>query len=172
MTDDARGLGELRAGDRSVEAAFRMSYDQLTPELRRGFRALGSAPTARFDALTLAAMLGRSDEDAEALLEDLVDASLLQEPHPGRYRLHDLVRAHARSLAAEAPLEAAADRAAVLRLYAAAGRMASDWWPQPFPMRPGRHRAAAVLRLGRGLRLARRGGRRPGRRRGLRGRRR
>lgn len=133
MTDDARGLGELRAGDRSVEAAFRMSYDQLTPELRRGFRALGSAPTARFDALTLAAMLGRSDEDAEALLEDLVDASLLQEPHPGRYRLHDLVRAHARSLAAEAPLEAAADRAAVLRLYAAAGRMASDWWPQPFP---------------------------------------
>ncbi|MDV5149808.1 BTAD domain-containing putative transcriptional regulator [Streptomyces sp. SBC-4] len=133
MSDDARGLGELRAGDRSVEAAFRMSYDQLTPELRRGFRALGSAPTARFDSLTLAAMLGRSDEDTETLLEDLVDASLLQEPHPGRYRLHDLVRAHARRLASEAPLEAAADRAAVLGLYAAAGRVASDWGPEAFP---------------------------------------
>ncbi|MEU3692116.1 AfsR/SARP family transcriptional regulator [Streptomyces narbonensis] len=133
MTDDTRGLGELRAGDRSVEAAFRMSYDQLTPELRRGFRALGSAPTARFDGLTLAAMLGTPDEDAEALLEDLVDASLLQEPHPGRYRLHDLVRAHARRLAAEAPLEAAADRAAVLGLYTAAGRVASDWGPETFP---------------------------------------
>ncbi|MFE7581243.1 BTAD domain-containing putative transcriptional regulator [Streptomyces gardneri] len=133
MSDDTRGLGELRAGDRSVEAAFRMSYDQLTPELRRSFRALGSAPTARFDALTLAAMLGGSGEDAEALLEDLVDTSLLQEPHPGRYRLHDLVRAHARRLAAEAPLEAAADRAAVLRLYTAAGRVASDWGPETFP---------------------------------------
>ncbi|MFB7587029.1 BTAD domain-containing putative transcriptional regulator [Streptomyces sp. NPDC056169] len=133
MSDDARGLGELRAGDRSVEAAFRMSYDQLAPELRRGFRALGSAPTARFDGLTLAAMLGGSGAEAEALLEDLVDASLLQEPHPGRYRLHDLVRAHARRLAAEAPREAAADRAAVLRLYTAAGRIASDWGPEAFP---------------------------------------
>ncbi|MEU2243065.1 BTAD domain-containing putative transcriptional regulator [Streptomyces sp. NPDC018338] len=133
MSDDARGLGELRAGDRSVEAAFRMSYEQLTPELRRCFRALGSAPTARFDGLTLGAMLGRSREDAEALLEDLVDASLLQEPHPGRYRLHDLVRAHARRLATEAPREAAADRTAALRLYTAAGRIASDWGPEAFP---------------------------------------
>ncbi|MFI9207687.1 AfsR/SARP family transcriptional regulator [Streptomyces sp. NPDC053253] len=133
MSDDTRGLGELRAGDRSVEAAFRMSYEQLTPELRRCFRALGSAPTARFDGLTLAEMLGRSGADAEALLEDLVDASLLQEPHPGRYRLHDLVRAHARRLAAEAPEEAAADRTAALRLYTAAGRVASDWGPEAFP---------------------------------------
>ncbi|MFD2006163.1 AfsR/SARP family transcriptional regulator [Streptomyces narbonensis] len=137
MPDDTRGLGELRAGDRSVEAAFRMSYDQLTPELRRGFRALGSAPAARFDGVTLAAMLGTPDEEAEALLEDLVDASLLQEPHPGRYRLHDLVRAHARRLAAEAPREAAADRAAVLALYTAAGRAASDWGPETFPTGQG-----------------------------------
>ncbi|MFF8835284.1 BTAD domain-containing putative transcriptional regulator [Streptomyces sp. NPDC015130] len=135
MSDDTRGLGELRAGDRSVEAAFRMSYEQLAPELRRGFRALGSAPTARFDGLTLAAMLGGSVEEAEAVLEDLVDASLLQEPHPGRYRLHDLVRAHARRLAAEAPLEATADRTAVLRLFTAAGRAASDWGPGAFPDR-------------------------------------
>lgn len=132
MSDDARTLGELRAEDRSVEAAFRMSYDQLTPELRRGFRALGLAPTAGFDGLTLAAMLGRSREEAEDLLEDLVDASLLQQPHPGRYRLHDLVRAHARRLATETPEEAAADRTAVLNLYTAAGRIASDWGPEGF----------------------------------------
>ncbi|WP_460037237.1 AfsR/SARP family transcriptional regulator [Streptomyces cavourensis] len=133
MSDDLRSLGELRAGDRSVEAAFRMSYDQLTPELQRGFRALGLAPTARFDALTLAAMLGAPREEAEDTLEDLVDASLLQQPHPGRYRLHDLVRAHARRLAAEAPEEAAADRTAVLDLYVAAGRAAGDWGPGGFP---------------------------------------
>ncbi|MFB7543079.1 BTAD domain-containing putative transcriptional regulator [Streptomyces zaomyceticus] len=133
MSDDMRGLVELRAGDRSVEAAFRVSYDQLGPGLRRGFRALGTNPTARFDGLALAAMLGGSRDEAEDVLEDLVDASLVQQPHPGRYRLHDLVRAHARRVAGEAPEEAAADRDAVLRLYTAAGRLASDWGPGSFP---------------------------------------
>ena len=136
MSDDARSLGELRAEDRSVEAAFRMSYDQLTPEQQRTFRALGLVPTAGFDALTLAAMLGDSRENAEDLLEALVDASLLQQPHPGRYRLHDLVRAHARRLAGEAPEQAAADRAAVLHLYTAAGRIAGDWGPEGFSTGP------------------------------------
>ncbi|GHG00039.1 SARP family transcriptional regulator [Streptomyces zaomyceticus] len=133
MSDDMRGLVELRAGDRSVEAAFRVSYDQLGPGLRRGFRALGTNPTARFDGLALAAMLGGSRDEAEDVLEDLVDASLVQQPHPGLYRLHDLVRAHARRVAGEAPEEAAADRDAVLRLYTAAGRLASDWGPGSFP---------------------------------------
>ncbi|MES4904263.1 MULTISPECIES: BTAD domain-containing putative transcriptional regulator [unclassified Streptomyces] len=136
MSDDARRLGELRADDRSVEAAFRMSYDQLAPELRRTFRALGLSPTAGFDPLTPAVMLGRSREDTEDLLERLVDASLLQQPQPGRYRLHDLVRDHTRRLAAAAPEEAAADRAAVLHLYTAAGRIASDWGPEGFPTGP------------------------------------
>ncbi|MFE2236212.1 BTAD domain-containing putative transcriptional regulator [Streptomyces sp. NPDC059442] len=136
MSDDARSLGELRAEDRSVEAAFRMSYDQLTPEQQRTFRALGLVPTAGFDALTLAAMLGDSRENAEDLLEGLVDASLLQQPHPGRYRLHDLVRAHARRLAGEAPVQADADRAAVLRLYTVAGRTAGDWGPEGFSTGP------------------------------------
>ncbi len=136
MSDDARGLGELKAEDRSMAAAFRMSYDQLTPELRRGFLAVGQSPTARFDGLTLAVMLDRSREDADDLLEDLVDASLLHQPQPGRYRLHDLVRAHARHLAAEAPAQAAADRAAVLGLYTAAGRLAGGWGPEAFPTGP------------------------------------
>lgn len=133
MSDDAQGLAELRAEDRSVEAAFRVSYDQLPTELQRGFRALGTNPTARCDRIALAAMLRGSDEEAEGVLEDLVDASLLQQPHPGRYRLHDLVRAHARSTAREAPEEAAADLDAVLHLYIAAGRMAGDWGPGGFP---------------------------------------
>ncbi|MFF8378291.1 BTAD domain-containing putative transcriptional regulator [Streptomyces sp. NPDC015661] len=153
MSDDARGLDELRAEDRSVEAAFRLSYERLEPELQRGFRVLGVLPTVRFDGLGPAAALGRSRAHAERILEGLVDASLLQEPHPGRYRLHDLVRAHARRLAAAAPGEAAADRAAVLRLYTAAGRLAGDWGPDAFPTGPdtagapftGRREASAWL---------------------------
>ncbi|MFF9909414.1 BTAD domain-containing putative transcriptional regulator [Streptomyces sp. NPDC013457] len=136
MPDDEHGLDELRAGDRSVEAAFRLSYDQLTPELRRAFRTVGAAPTHVFDGLTPAVMLGCTREAAEDLMERLVDASLLQQPRPDRYRPHDLVRAHARRLAEAAPGEAAADREAVLRLYVAAGRGAGDWGPGGFPTGP------------------------------------
>ncbi|MFE5934576.1 BTAD domain-containing putative transcriptional regulator [Streptomyces sp. NPDC056470] len=136
MPDDEHGLDELRAGDRSVEAAFRLSYDQLPPELRRAFRTVGTAPTYAFDGLTPAVMLGCSREAAEDLMERLVDASLLQQPRPDRYRPHDLVRAHARRLAEAAPEEAAADRAAVLRLYVAAGRGAGEWGPGGFPTGP------------------------------------
>lgn len=136
LSDDERRLGELRAEDRSVEAAFRVSYDLLDTELRRGFRALGQTPTAEFDGLAPAVMLGRPLQDTEDLLERLVDASLLQQPRPGRYRLHDLVRDHTRRLAATVPEEAAGDRAAVLHLYTAAGRIASDWGPEGFPTGP------------------------------------
>ncbi|MEU1792245.1 BTAD domain-containing putative transcriptional regulator [Streptomyces sparsogenes] len=136
MAGDERRLGELTAGDRSVEAAFRLSYDQLTPEQQHGFRTLGLAPTVEFDPLTSAAMLGRPFRDAERILEGLVDTSLVQQPRPGRYRLHDLVRVHARRLAEAAPAEAAVARTAALRLYLDAGRITSDWGPAGFPSGP------------------------------------
>lgn len=97
---------------------------------------MGQSPTAEFDELTPAVMLGRSRQDTEDLLERLVDASLLQQPRLSRYRLHDLVRDHTRRLAAAVPEETAADRAAVLHLYTAAGRIASDWGPEGFPTGP------------------------------------
>ncbi|WP_240797622.1 BTAD domain-containing putative transcriptional regulator [Streptomyces sp. F001] len=134
--DEQRRLGELSVGDRSVEATFQVSYDQLAPEQQRGYRALGLAPTVEFDVLTPATMLGRPSYDTERVLEHLVDASLLQEPRPGRYRLHDLVRVHARRLAEAAPGEAAAARTAALRLCLDAARIASDWGPGGFPTGP------------------------------------
>jgi len=136
MAGDERRLGELSAGDRSVEAAFRLSYEQLPPEQRRGFRALGLTPTVEFDVLTPAAMLGLPPDDTGRILESLVDTSLLQQHRPGRYRLHDLVRVHARRLAEAAPAEADAARAAALRLHLAAGRIASDWGTGGFPSGP------------------------------------
>ncbi|MFE1773587.1 BTAD domain-containing putative transcriptional regulator [Streptomyces sp. NPDC059008] len=136
MAGDEHRLGELSAGDRSVEAAFRLSYDQLTPEQRLAFRTLGLSPTVEFDALTSAAMLDRSPREAERILESLVDASLVQQPRPGRYRLHDLVRVHARRLAEAAPAEARAARTAALRLYLDAARTTSDWGPGGFPTGP------------------------------------
>ncbi|MFE3381092.1 AfsR/SARP family transcriptional regulator [Streptomyces anulatus] len=127
MAGDEHLLGELTAGDRSVESAFRLSYDQLTPEQQRAFRALGLTPTVEFDLLTPAAMLDGPRHVTERLMEDLVDTSLLQQPRPGRYRLHDLVRVHARRLAQAVPAEAAPARSAALDLYLSAARLASDW---------------------------------------------
>ncbi|MFJ6633960.1 BTAD domain-containing putative transcriptional regulator [Streptomyces sp. NPDC091376] len=136
MAGDERLLGELSIGDRSVEAAFRLSYDQLTPEQQRGFRALGLAPTVEFDVPASAAMLGWTSHDTERVLESLVDTSLLQQPRPGRYRLHDLVRVHARRVAEAVPEEAAATRTAALRLYLDAARITSDWGSSSFPTGP------------------------------------
>ncbi|MFD9500459.1 BTAD domain-containing putative transcriptional regulator [Streptomyces sp. NPDC060035] len=136
MAGDEHRLGELSIGNRSVEAAFRLSYDQLAPEQQRGFRALGLAPTVEFDVLTAATMLDWPSRDTERVLESLVDTSLVQEPRPGRYRLHDLVRVHARRLAEGAPAEAAASRTAALRLYLDAARTTSDWGLAAFPAGP------------------------------------
>jgi DNA-binding SARP family transcriptional activator len=136
MAGDEHRLGELSVGDRSVEAAFRLSYDQLAPEQQLGFRALGLVPAVEFDVLTPATVLGWSAHDTERVLERLVDTSLLQEPRPGRYRLHDLVRVHARRLAEAAPAEAATARRAALRLYLDAARTTSDWGAVGFPTGP------------------------------------
>ncbi|MFF1569125.1 BTAD domain-containing putative transcriptional regulator [Streptomyces sp. NPDC058293] len=136
MTGDAHRLSELSAGDRSVEAAFRLSYDQLSPTQQQGFRTLGLAPTVEFDVRTPAAMLGWSPQDAELVLESLVDTSLVQQPRPGRYRMHDLVRVHARRLAEAAPAETGAVRRAALRLYLDAARIASVWGSGAFPNGP------------------------------------
>lgn len=136
MAGDEHRLGELSVGDRSVEATFRLSYNQLAPEQQRGFRALGLAPTVEFDVLTAATMLDRPYYDTEQILESLVDTSLLQQPRPGRYRLHDLVRVHARRLAEATPAEAAAARTAALRLHLDAARITSDFGSAGFPTGP------------------------------------
>ncbi|AXB42799.1 AfsR/SARP family transcriptional regulator [Amycolatopsis albispora] len=137
LADDGSRLGELTAEDRSVEAAFRLSYEQLPAFEQRAFRMLGLAPTPELDRLALAALLGSSVAEAENALESLVDTSLLQQPAPGRYRPHDLVAVYARRLAAEeAPEVVEAARNAVLNLYIGAGRYASECGLASFPSGP------------------------------------
>ncbi|MFD0265433.1 BTAD domain-containing putative transcriptional regulator [Streptomyces sp. NPDC127106] len=136
LADDEHRLAELAVEDRSVEAAFQVSYDQLPDAQGRAFRVLGLSPTVSFDRLTLAALLGLTPSAAERVLESLVEASLVQEAVTGRYRLHDLVAVYARRVAAAHPAEVAAARAGVFRLYVAAARRASDWGPVAFPTGP------------------------------------
>ena len=83
----------------SVAAAFNLSYADLPPEQQRLFRRLGLHPGPDVDAYAAAALDGAGLAAARRGLEVLYDQYLLTEPAQGRYRLHDLIRAHARALA-------------------------------------------------------------------------
>jgi DNA-binding SARP family transcriptional activator len=88
-------LLELSAGQRSVTAALDLSYQGLSADLRRTYRRLGLSPGTDIDAYAAAALLDTTRQEAGQALERLLDAHLLQEAVPGRYRFHDLTRAHA-----------------------------------------------------------------------------
>jgi tetratricopeptide (TPR) repeat protein/transcriptional regulator with XRE-family HTH domain len=83
----------------SVAAAFDLSYADLNEDEQRLFRRLALHPGADVDAYAAAALDGTDFEAARRGLETLYDQYLLTEPVQGRYRLHDLVREHARALA-------------------------------------------------------------------------
>jgi tetratricopeptide (TPR) repeat protein/transcriptional regulator with XRE-family HTH domain len=89
----------MRAENVSVAAAFDLSYQDLDPGQQRLFRHLGVHPGADIDAYAAAALDGTDLAAARRRLNGLYDHYLLAEPARGRYRLHDLLREHARSLA-------------------------------------------------------------------------
>jgi tetratricopeptide (TPR) repeat protein/transcriptional regulator with XRE-family HTH domain len=96
----ARDRLELIATENlSVTAAFNLSYADLTTGQQRLFRRLGLHPGADIDHYAAAALGGIDLVAARRGLEDLYDQYLLTEPAQGRYRLHDLLREHARALA-------------------------------------------------------------------------
>jgi tetratricopeptide (TPR) repeat protein/transcriptional regulator with XRE-family HTH domain len=83
----------------SVAAAFNLSYAYLASDLQRLFRRLGLHPGPEVDGYAAAALDGTGLAVARRGLEALYDQYLLTEPAPGRYRMHDLIREHARALA-------------------------------------------------------------------------
>ncbi|MFC3737624.1 ATP-binding protein [Paractinoplanes deccanensis] len=87
----------LRDTANRFDAAFGMSLRQLDEGQRRAFRLLGVLPGTDFDDAAASALIG---EPAASFLEELVDAHLVQEVAPGRYRMHDLIRQYAADLAA------------------------------------------------------------------------
>jgi DNA-binding SARP family transcriptional activator len=88
-------LTELAVGDRSVLTAFDTSYQRLGPAQQGLFRLLGRLPSGGFDLPSAAAAAGLPLLETERLLEDLLDAQLLDAPEPTRYRAHELIREYA-----------------------------------------------------------------------------
>ncbi|MEU6972971.1 BTAD domain-containing putative transcriptional regulator [Kitasatospora aureofaciens] len=95
LTDERHRIDRLRAGSLAVTTVFEHGYRQLNGVQAYAFRTLApfTWPTIALDAA--AAALGLRREDAEEVLESLVDAALLESPRPGRYRYHELLRNYA-----------------------------------------------------------------------------
>ena len=106
-------LAAMRAEDDSIAAAFDLSYRELTADQQRLFRRLGLQPGDDIDAHAATALDGNDLAAVSVLLDDLYAHHLINEPVEGRYRFHDLIREHARALAAAddpAERDAAIDR--------------------------------------------------------------
>lgn len=97
-------LDLLETGDLAVRPAFELSYRRLPAESRLVLRRCALTVGQDFTAAVLAHYAGLSAARTELVLEQLVDAGLVQPATPERYRLHDLVRLYAgERLAADEP---------------------------------------------------------------------
>jgi DNA-binding SARP family transcriptional activator/tetratricopeptide (TPR) repeat protein len=117
LRDQHRRVPTLSDGERDLATVFDLSYTGLDGRHRLLLRRLALVPGSDADAYAAAALLECDPQTATGLLEDLVDHNLLIEHVPGRYRLHDLIRAH--TLAKHDPADerdAALDR--LLHYYA------------------------------------------------------
>jgi len=111
LADTRDRLALMRTENLSAGAAFGLSYQDLPDDQQRLFRRLGLVPGPSFDAYAAAALEDITLKQARRCLDELYDQHLISEPAPGRYQLHDLIREHARALAA-ADVPADSDAAA------------------------------------------------------------
>jgi DNA-binding SARP family transcriptional activator len=101
LTDTRARLDQLEADDLGVRATFHVSYSRLPGHDRtaRAFRLLGLWPGPDISVSAAGALVGEPLLATDHILETLIDAQLLQNPAPGRYRLHDLLHVYARECA-------------------------------------------------------------------------
>jgi tetratricopeptide (TPR) repeat protein/transcriptional regulator with XRE-family HTH domain len=141
-------LAVMHAENVSVAAAFGLSYADLTAGCQRLFRRLGLIPGPDFDAHAAAALDDTGLDQVRRHLGDLYDQHLITEPAPGRYVLHDLLREHARALAAaDDPAESDAAAGRLLDYYLhialAAGQHLPSFNPNLGSLPPARPPACA-----------------------------
>ncbi|MGW2175935.1 tetratricopeptide repeat protein [Streptomyces sp. NPDC005047] len=108
-------LDHLDDGERSVRAAFELSYRRLPPEHARLLRLLALAPGPEASDDVVAALVGAPEPPARAL-KALARAHLVERGRErGWWRLHDLVRVFGAGVVAREEGDAARSR--VLRHY-------------------------------------------------------
>jgi DNA-binding SARP family transcriptional activator/Tfp pilus assembly protein PilF len=104
LADEQRRLDLLDAGGdgrTAIRGVFSWSYRHLPAGAARAFRLAGLHPGADFDASAVAALTAADTAHARGQLALLARAHLIHQAGPGRYGMHDLLRAYACGLAAE-----------------------------------------------------------------------
>ena len=99
LADEGSRLDELAVGERTVRSAFGFSYGGMSPGEQLLFRRLAGNPGRDITAAAAAALVADDVSVTESMLEALLDQYLLLQTTPGRYQMHDLVRAFAFRLA-------------------------------------------------------------------------
>jgi tetratricopeptide (TPR) repeat protein len=123
LADQRRRLDLLDAGGdprTAVRAVFSWSHRRLDASTARAFRLLSLHPGSDFDCYAAAALIDATVDGAAGVLDELARAHLLQPAAPGgyapgRYGMHDLLRAFGADLAAAQDSEQER-RAALTRL--------------------------------------------------------
>ncbi|MEN3307181.1 MAG: hypothetical protein V7603_3383 [Micromonosporaceae bacterium] len=139
LADESRRLDLLAAGEddhTAVRTVFSWSCRHLAPDADRAFRLLGLPPGRDVDGHATAALLDTDVSTAGRLLDTLSRAHLVHERSPGRFAMHDLLRAYAAEQAGGA--EGLDPLGALARLFdyyataaAAAAGLAFPYHPPP-----------------------------------------
>jgi DNA-binding SARP family transcriptional activator len=99
-----RRLAEWSEGDLDLRACFAAGYEALTdPVAARAFRLIGRARPGVVHARSVAALLGEDVTTAEAVLDVLVAARLLEPTAEGHFHMHRLLRLYAAELPEPGP---------------------------------------------------------------------
>ncbi len=123
LADETRRLDELRHGDLGIRPSISLSYESTGEQARKLFRLLALLDLPAFSGWLCAALLDLPLTQAEDILDDLINAQLIEIADTGsgvhsRYRFHDLIRVFAlERLAAEEPVTGR--MAALQRAYGA-----------------------------------------------------
>lgn len=101
LVNETRRLDELVHGGLGVRAHLELTFEVLSDTGRRLFRRLGMLETADFPGWVAAPLLGMDPDDAEEVLDELVDAQFVDvekvaQGRQIRFKLHDLIRAYSR----------------------------------------------------------------------------
>ncbi|HEX6344804.1 BTAD domain-containing putative transcriptional regulator [Umezawaea sp.] len=95
LVSDPAGTTRLGSGDRSMLTALRAIEGQLTDDQHHAFLALASEGP-EFGLRAASSVLGVAEQEAEDLVESLVDVAVLESPAPGQYRYSHLLWSFAR----------------------------------------------------------------------------
>ena len=124
LADERRRLDELRHGDLAVRTTLESTHRRLGPDAARAFALLGGLRVSSFPEWTVVALLDSSARVAEAALDELLDARLVEgwgtdEVGQRQYRFHEVARLYAQ--------ERRETDLGESEWLAALGRVASGW---------------------------------------------